>query len=162
MVAAAAIAWWPAFTLGAYGVIFFEQTLSLWAASTAIFLVSLTVGRRDRISWPQRSALLLPTVWLVAAIFATPGASGQSSSVLFWVIVVLTLVGIPYLALMLLRVTVTDYARLSPRSRIAALLIIAIVAGIAYGLGQINERFLTCEDFTISGNSAPEDCQRRG
>jgi hypothetical protein len=61
VVAAAAIAWWPAFTLGAYGVIFFEQTLSLWAVSMAIFLVSLTVGRRDRISWPQRLALLLPT-----------------------------------------------------------------------------------------------------
>jgi hypothetical protein len=28
--------WWPAFTLGAYGVVFFEQALSLWAAATAV------------------------------------------------------------------------------------------------------------------------------
>ena len=36
VVAAALVAWWPAFDLGAYGVLFFNQFLSLWAASTAI------------------------------------------------------------------------------------------------------------------------------
>jgi hypothetical protein len=25
-------------------------------------------------------------------------------------------------------------------------------------LGQINNRFLTCNDFTVSGNSAPPGC----
>ena len=32
--AGAALGSWPAFTLGAYGVIFFEQHLALWAAAT--------------------------------------------------------------------------------------------------------------------------------
>jgi len=56
------VVWWPAFDLGAYGVIFFQQLLALWAASTAIFLVSLTAGRRDRVSRPRRLALLLPSL----------------------------------------------------------------------------------------------------
>ena len=33
VVAAALVVWWPAFDLGAYGVIFFQQLLALWAAS---------------------------------------------------------------------------------------------------------------------------------
>ena len=44
VVAAALVVWWPAFDLGAYGVIFFQQMLALWAASTAVFLASLTAG----------------------------------------------------------------------------------------------------------------------
>ena len=48
VVAAALAVWWPAFDLGAYGVIFFQQMLALWAASTAVFLASLTAGRRAR------------------------------------------------------------------------------------------------------------------
>jgi hypothetical protein len=36
-VGAAVISWWPAFTLGAYHTVFFEQLLALWAASTAAF-----------------------------------------------------------------------------------------------------------------------------
>ena len=51
-VAGALVVWWPAFTLAAYGVVFFQQALSLWVASTAIFLVSLTAGRRE----PPRNA----------------------------------------------------------------------------------------------------------
>jgi hypothetical protein len=38
-VAAAAIAWWPAFTMGAYGVVFFEQLLGRWVVATSVFLV---------------------------------------------------------------------------------------------------------------------------
>jgi len=37
VVAASLVVWWPAFDLGAYGVVFFQQLLSLWAASTAVF-----------------------------------------------------------------------------------------------------------------------------
>ena len=37
-IAGAALGWWPAFTLGVYGVIFFEQHLALWAAATSALL----------------------------------------------------------------------------------------------------------------------------
>ena len=59
-VGAAVIAWWPAFTLGAYQTVFFEQLLALWAASTAAFLILAIFGRHRAVSWPRRFALLLP------------------------------------------------------------------------------------------------------
>ena len=74
VVAAALVVWWPAFDLGAYGVIFFQQMLALWAASTAVFLASLTAGRRARVSWPRRLAPPIPSLWLLLA-FAIPGWS---------------------------------------------------------------------------------------
>jgi len=50
VVAASLVVWWPAVDLGAYGVIFFQQLLSLRAASTAVFLVSNgpLLARADR------------------------------------------------------------------------------------------------------------------
>ena len=37
-IAGAGLGWWPAFTLGVYGVVFFEQHLALWAAATSALL----------------------------------------------------------------------------------------------------------------------------
>ncbi len=41
MVGIAAIAWWPAFMLGAWGEIFFDDVPGLWAASVAAFVFVL-------------------------------------------------------------------------------------------------------------------------
>ena len=61
----ATVVWWPSFTLGAWGVLFFDQLLTLWAASTAAFVFVLferrPVGRRLL----RAFLLLLPSVWLV-------------------------------------------------------------------------------------------------
>jgi hypothetical protein len=64
-VAASLMAWWPAFTLGVYNTIFFEQIFALWAAATAAFLVAvLMLGRR---AWAQPAlySLLVPSVWML-------------------------------------------------------------------------------------------------
>ena len=46
-VATSLLVWWPAFTLGVYKTIFFEQIFALWAAATAAFVVALLLlGRR--------------------------------------------------------------------------------------------------------------------
>ena len=38
MVGMAVVVWWPAFTLGAWGDLFFDQLLAVWAAATAAFV----------------------------------------------------------------------------------------------------------------------------
>lgn len=158
VVAAALVVWWPAFDLGAYGVIFFQQLLALWAASTAIFLVSLTAGRRGQVSWPRRLALLLPSLWLLLAIVVPEVAATTWSRVLFYVAIVLTLAGAPFLAALLLRVTIAGYDQIPNRRRLLAAAIVGVVAIGSFGLGKINDRFLTCDDFVISGNDTPPSC----
>jgi len=163
VVAAALLVWWPAFDLGAYGVIFFNQFLSLWAASTAIFLVSLTAGRRFRVSWPRRLALLLPSLWLLLAFVLPEAGSKTWSRALFFLAIVLTLAGIPFLAALLLRVTISGYEQIPSRRRLIAAGLVAMVAIASFGLGKFNNRFLTCNDFVVSGNDTPHGCaQGRG
>ena len=158
VVAAALVVWWPAFDLGAYGVIFFQQLLALWAASTAIFLVSLTAGRLARVSWPRRLALLLPSLWLLLAIVLPEVGVRTWSRALFYVAIVLTLAGMPFLAALLLRVTIAGYEQIPNRRRLLAAAVVGIVAITSFGLGRFNNRFLTCNDFVISGNDTPPSC----
>jgi len=158
VVAASLVVWWPAFDLGAYGVIFFQQLLSLWAASTAVFLVSLAAGRRARLSWPRRLALLLPSLWLLLALAVPEGGAKAWSRALFYLAILLTLAGTPYLAAVLLRVTIAGYAQIPNRRRLLAAGIVAVVAIASFGLGTFNDRFLTCHDFVISGNDTPPSC----
>ena len=61
--------WWPSFTLGAWGVLFFEQILSVWAAATAALLVVLIRRQEDRHRLAKAAALSVPSLWLVLAIF---------------------------------------------------------------------------------------------
>jgi hypothetical protein len=157
-VAGALVVWWPAFTLGAYGVVFFQQTLSLWVAATAIFLVSLTAGRRDRVSWPRRLALLIPSLWLLLAITLPEGEATPWSWALFYLAVAITLAGIPFLTALLLRVTIVGYEQIPPRRRLVAAAVVGTVAIAAFGLGVINNKFLTCNDFIVSGNDTPTGC----
>ncbi len=61
VVAFSSIAWWPAFTLGAWGTVFFPQLLSLWAVATAAFvLVIVSSAVRQRVGW-WALALLIPS-----------------------------------------------------------------------------------------------------
>jgi hypothetical protein len=163
VVAAALVVWWPAFALGAYGVIFFNQLLALWAASTAVFLTSLTAGRRARLSWARRLALLIPSLWLLLA-FALPERGPEPwSRALFYLAIALTLAGAPFFAALLLRVTIAGYEQIPSRRRLVAAGVVGIVAIAAFGLGQFNNRFLTCNDFIVSGNDTPPGCaQGRG
>ncbi len=152
-----AATWWPAFTLGAYGEVFFEQLLTLWAVSTAVLLCALILGRAQagvRLRW---LTLALPSLWIAVSIISN-AANDVANLALLGVSAVLTLAGAPFLTWVLLRIVVAGYVELSRRQRMAAVLITAGVGVVAFVLGEINYLFLTCEDFLISGKSEPPHC----
>ncbi len=157
-IAGAALGWWPAFTLGVYGVIFFEQHLALWAAATSAFL-ALGCSRGVRI-WrrPAMLALLLPSLWMVLAWILPVGGTSGIYQVLFWLGVVITVFGMPALAAFMVRVLIPTAERLEGREKLAAVGVVALVMVTAFLIGTQHPRMLTCEDFSISGNFAPEDC----
>ena len=157
-IAGATLGWWPAFTLGVYGVIFFEQHLALWAAATSAFLAlgfarGLRVWRR-----PAVLALLLPTLWMVLAWVLPVGGTSGIYQVLFWLGVVITVLGMPALAAFMVRVLIPTAERLQGREKFAAIGVVAFVMLTSFVIGTQHPRMLTCEDFSISGNFAPENC----
>src|ERR1044072_4347563 len=66
--AAGALAiWWPAFTLGAYDAIFFDNVLGIWAVAAAMLLSGLLLRSRRALPWAGWAALALPTAWIMLA-----------------------------------------------------------------------------------------------
>jgi hypothetical protein len=158
VVAGATLGSWPAFTLGAYGVVFFEQHLALWAAAVSAFL-ALGLSRGPHV-WrqPRVLALLLPTLWIVLAWILPVGGTSGIYQFLFWLGVVITVLGLPAFAAFLVRLLIPTAERLRGRERLTAIAVVGAVMLGSFVLGAQHPRILTCEDFTISGNYAPEDC----
>jgi hypothetical protein len=157
-VAGAAIGWWPAFTLGVYGVIFFEQKMALWAAASSAFLgAGLATGGRF---WrrPAAWALLLPSLWLLLIWLLPVTGSSPLQDFLFYFGIVLTLVGMPMMAALLVRLLIRDADQLPMGQLAVAASIVGLVMLISYGLGTQHPRLLSCDDFSISGNFAPDNC----
>ncbi|MCU0280181.1 MAG: hypothetical protein MUE31_15015 [Candidatus Nanopelagicales bacterium] len=154
-IAFSSVAWWPAFTLGAWGTVFFPQVLSLWAVTTAAFmLVALSRDIRHRVGW-WGLALLLPTLWLALAIEFAPGSRPE----LAWFGTLVTLIGAPVMLWILVRFASPDLVEdAEPRDRLVVVTAVAVVVLGAFGIGTIQERIFTCEDFSISGNSQPPGC----
>ncbi|MBK6763915.1 MAG: hypothetical protein IPG68_11905 [Micrococcales bacterium] len=155
VVAFSSIAWWPAFTLGAWGTVFFPQLLSLWAVATAAFVLVVVSGAvRRSVGW-WALGLLTPTLWLLLAIEFAPGSRPE----LAWFGTLVTLVGAPAMAAILIRFAAPDLAEDATwRERGAVITAVAVVVVVAYGIGSAQELIFTCGDFTISGNSQPPGC----
>jgi hypothetical protein len=159
-VAGAALGSWPAFTLGVYGVIFFEQHLALWAAATSA-LLALGVSRGFRIwSRPRVLALFLPSLWMVLAWILPVGGTTGIYTALFWLGIVITTVGLPALAAFLIRVLIPSSERLRGKERWWTIIVVFGVMFFAFIIGTQHPRLLTCEDFAISGNYQPGNCSR--
>ena len=158
VVAGSTIGWWPAFTLGVYGVIFFEQHLALWAAATSAFLALMVGGGRAARHRYSTYALLVPSVWLALLWLQPVTNSGPAHILLFWIGVAVTLLGVPALAAFMIRLLIPSTEHLTGRQAALAVVVVLFVMATAFFLGTQHPRMLSCEDFSISGNFAPADC----
>ncbi|WP_062299550.1 hypothetical protein [Demequina maris] len=158
VVAVSTIIWWPAFTLGAWGRVFFEQILMVWAAATAALIVVLLRQSGPPVSRWVLASLLLPTVWIVAE-FAPTGQHPLLAELVRWFGVVVTVLGLPAMVWVLLRTVRPDLIESVPaRGWVAAAGALVTIAALSALLGWLHPYYLQCEDFTISGNSAPPRC----
>ncbi|MDO9398118.1 MAG: hypothetical protein Q7T71_16355 [Herbiconiux sp.] len=158
MVGMSVAVWWPAFTLGAWGDFFFDQLLTVWAASTGALIVVLI--QRDGAHRIRRSlALLVPTLWLVLSFLVQPDDAD-------WLVVLVAVIGgivailaVPTTMWVLARIIWPEFGDdISWPRRLIVLGAVATIAVASFLLGANQSRFLTCDDFSISGNSLPPGC----
>ena len=156
-VATSLLVWWPAFTLGVYDEIFFEQLFALWAASTSAFVVAvLLLGRRAQ---PAVYSLLIPSVWIVLTWLIPGDRTTLGHDVLFWLGVAVTLAGFPAMVTLVLVMVVPGAESVRHgRDNIVAIAAVALVVVLSFTLGTQHRRLLTCDDFEISGNNLPTGC----
>jgi hypothetical protein len=150
--------WWPAFTLGAWGEPFFDQMLTMWAAATGGLIVVLIQPRgRPRIA--RALALAVPSLWLTLSFVFQEGHDDLGSLIVGFLGVVVAVLALPATIWVLARIIWPEFGDDIARPR--RLLIVgavAIIAVASFVLGLNQSKFLTCEDFTISGNSEPPGC----
>ena len=160
-VAIAYPAWSLGFDLGAVGRLFFDKVFIAWSISTALFFVLLFMPRSmlqvPRLAW---YATLIPSLWLVLALTVrvTPDVE-----LLGYAVTAIGLVAyvacFPYVIYMAVSVAYPDLLKLKKPG--AWILISAIIVGlvlVGYIAGHNHFRFLTCEDFELSGRFVPPDC----
>lgn len=161
MIGMSVAVWWPAFTLGAWGTIFFPQLFALWAAATAAFVFVLVERRPVGARLWRALVLVLPSLLLLVMLF-TPEETENIAIILLDIVgIVAVILGLPFTVWVLVRIMWPDLGEHAPRH--TRWLVLGVVVGIAvvsYLIGLNQDRFLTCEDFSISGNSLPSGCDR--
>ncbi|MFE9097970.1 hypothetical protein [Streptomyces sp. NPDC007264] len=148
------VIWWPAFTLGAYRAVFFDDVMTLWAVATAVLFSGVLLHRKVAVPWSGWIVLVVPSLWIVLAM-VTPRSYG---AYLHYLMVGITMLGAPTLTWLLSKILLTDYAHLPTSQRLAAVGVTVAVGVLAYLLGRFNYLFLTCADFDVSGNNTPPGC----
>ncbi|MCT9818939.1 hypothetical protein N3K63_01425 [Microbacterium sp. W1N] len=159
MVGIAVIAWWPAFTLGAWHEIFFDDILALWAAATAALAFVLVEHRPVGVRLVRALVLLLPSAWVVLNFVVDDRTADLTAIALDLAAFAVVIVGIPFTLWVLVTIMWPDFAGgLAGRTKwLIAGVVLAIVI-VSFLLGWNQAHFLTCEDFVVSGNSEPPGC----
>lgn len=149
--------WWPAFTLGAWGTFFFDQLLTVWAASVGALIVVLFQPRgRPRVL--KSLALLVPSLWLVLS-FVLLDTDDLLAFLLDLLALFVALLSVPATIWVLARVMWPEFGEdISTGRRVLVVTAVVVVGLASFALGANQELFLTCGDFTISGNSEPPGC----
>ncbi|GAA3015539.1 hypothetical protein [Microbacterium aurantiacum] len=159
MVGMSLVVWWPAFTVGVWGEIFYTQILALWAASTAAFVFVLVERRPVGVRLLRAFLLLLPTA-LIILMFVINDEEEDIFILLIDVAALLAvLIGLPFTLWVLVRIVWPDFAHeMSAGTKWLITVVVLGVAVVAFVLGLLHPYFLNCEDFTIAGNLPPDGC----
>lgn len=150
--------WWPAFTLGAWDMLFFDQLLTVWVISTIACVIVLAQPRPAHHRIRRSIALAIPSLWLVLFLSADVGDT-ELLLIVDLLAVVIAVTGLPMTLWVMLRLFWPQALGSVPKR--LAITAVAVVLGIviaSYALGANHQRFLTCEDFTIAGHSEPPGC----
>ena len=153
----ATVAFSVGFNLGAFGVVFFDQLLTVWVAATVILVASIFSDIPPD-TWPRRLVLLVPTLWIVAAWIDSSFSINSNERFVFALTVVTTLFVLPVVAWILITVINTDFERLPGRNKGIVIATVGLFIIVGFAFGARNDMFLDCEDFKISGNDIPTNC----
>ncbi|WP_378143781.1 hypothetical protein ACFJGV_10145 [Cnuibacter sp. UC19_7] len=151
--------WWPAFTLGAWGTLFFDQMLTVWAASVGALVVVL-IQPRGRPRVLKALALLVPSLWIVLNLVLVDSEDGDAVTIIVSLVAIFAaILGLPITIWVLARVVWPEFGEdIAWGRRLIVLGAVILIAVASFYLGANQSRFLTCGDFTISGNSEPPGC----
>jgi hypothetical protein len=153
----ATVAFTVGFNLGAYGVVFFDQLLTVWVIATVILFASI-FSNIPPDTWPRRLVLLVPSLWLIAAWIDNTYSVTDSDRIIFALTVAVTVFVLPVVAWILITAINTDFADLPGRKKGIVIATVGLFIIVGFAIGARNDMVLNCGDFKVSGNDLPANC----
>jgi hypothetical protein len=162
-VAAAYFAFDIGFDIGVYGRIFFDTVFLIWSVSLALLMI-FTIIPKEILPVPRSLwvATAIPTLWVLIGL----ANRASPDEVLFrYALTILGFMAVlccfPYVIYIITSVIYPDFTRMNRAApKAGILLVIGTIAIVGYLVGSNHERFMTCEDFELSGQNVPTNCSR--
>ncbi|MFD1797344.1 hypothetical protein FQV27_10290 [Paracoccus aurantiacus] len=160
-----AVAIWPiGFDLGAYGTIFFDRLLEIWAISVAALLAGLLVDRkRDQDILTRRDVLLLalPSLWLLTTILRFETGSTPMRWLNDALMFATGFFSVPHIIRVTLPIAMPEVLAVRGRRQSLNLAVLTLIIALAsFLLGYRNDLIMTCEDFRVAGDDLPTNCRQ--
>ena len=162
-----AVTIWPiGFNLGAFGTIFFDRLLEIWAISAAALLAGILVDRRRShpfLSRTDQLLLAMPSLWLLTTMlrFEEGGAFPRflNDALMF----ATAFFSVPHIIRIVMPIAMPEVAAVRGRRQTLNLLVLTLVISAAsFAIGYRNDLFMTCADFKVAGNDLPTNCRKGG
>ncbi|MBA4492589.1 hypothetical protein [Paracoccus sp. S1E-3] len=161
---ALAVTIWPiGFNLGAFGTIFFDRLLEIWAISIAALLAGLLVDRgrdQDVLSRTDQILLALPSLWLLTTMLHFEEGGGLMRVLNDALMFMTAFFSVPHIIRIVMPIAMPEVMAVRGRRQTLNLLVLTVAIAVAsFAIGYRNDLFMTCEDFKVSGNDLPTNCR---
>jgi hypothetical protein len=98
-------------------------------------------------------------VWLAVTLFGRDVLTSDFGAPVDIVAVILVIIGVPFALFSVARVLWPGvFEVVGARARWGVVVAVVLIAAGSFVLGAFHEKYLTCDDFEVSGNSRPPGC----
>lgn len=150
------------FEFGVHGTIYFEKVFFVWSVSLSMLLIFIIIPKK-RLPVPPSLwiATAIPTLWVLIGLAERAATDELLIRHFLTVLGFVAVLGcIPYLAIVLASVIYPDFTKMAGTlPKIGITVVIGVMVTVGYLVGSNHQRFLTCDDFELSGQYVPEDCR---
>ena len=162
-IGAALVASDVAFNLGAFHTVFFGRRHQLAVVLSVVVLGTIVLRRRLRVHWALLVVLSVPMLWVLFRLAVPNREPGSVTGNVDGALFVLMIMLYPVAFWIVLRLLAPDYFAIpNLRLKVMSMLIVLLIAALGYGIGEFNGRFMSCNEFKVSGYDLPADCADGG
>ena len=159
------VTWRVAFNLGAFGQVFYEDVYAVVVASLAALVATFVAPRGSAPRrWWSRLLLIAPSAWFVASVAFTDTLTDVDHNLGLGITgLIVGLTSFPYTLFLLARAFIPQIGDIRSVKRWVVLGVLTVAVAVAgFLVGSHNYRFMTCDEFKVSGNDQPANCHRGG
>ena len=162
-IGAGLVAWDVAFNFGAFHTVFFARRHQVAVVLFVVVLGTIVLRRQVKVNWWLLGILSIPMFWILFRLAFPVRDANSTASRVDGILFILVVMLYPMVLWIVLRLVAPDYFSIpNRRLKVMSVVIVIVIALVGYAIGEQNSRFLSCNEFKVSGNDLPADCADGG